>query len=171
MSIAGLLFQLVTSPVLASQKERCRVVTITETESTMQIQHYDNLNRSVQVLPDGRTQCSVMFNAMIGNKYYPAASTVAEKADSTYVCNRALQTATADVKRRVAGEKLSSRQHMVCDDNNTYVPNTSRRASFTYKGFQCAYFDQTVEQGGKLFAISKPACLVGPGQWVGIENW
>ena len=173
MSIAGLMCQLVINPVLAqSQKnDRCRVVTITETQSTMKIQKYDNLNRSVQVLPDGRLQCNVMFNALIGGQYHPASATVAEKADSTYVCNRALQTATADVKRRVAGEKLSSRQHMVCDDNNTYTPNTSRRATFTYKGFKCAYFDQTIEQGGKLFNINKPACLIGPGQWVGIENW
>lgn len=167
-SIVGLVYLLGTSTAFA---DRCRVVTITETESTTQIQRYDSLNRSVQVLPDGKVQCSVMFNALISGKYYPAASTVAERADSTYVCNKALQTATADVKRRVAGEKLSSRQHMVCDDNNTYKPNTSRQSSFTYKGFTCRYFEQTVEQGGKLFNINKPACLIGPGQWVGIENW
>ena len=169
MSIAGLLYLLGTSTAIA--KDRCRVVTVNETESTANIERYDSLNRSVQVLSDGRLQCSVMFNALIGGKYYPASATVAEKADSTYVCNQALQTASSDVKRRVAGEKLSSRQHMVCDDNNTYKPNTSRQASFSYKGFTCKYFEQTIQQGGQLFSINKPACEIGPGQWVGIENW
>ena len=170
MSIVGLAFQLVTSTAHAGQ-DRCRVVTINETESTAKIERYDSLNRSVQVLPDGRVQCSVFFNALISGKYYPASSTVAEQADSTYVCNQALQTASSDVNRRVAGEKLTTRQHMVCDDNNTYTPNTRRQGSFTYKGFTCKYFEQTVQQSGKLFSVNKPACEIGPGQWVGIENW
>jgi len=42
---------------------------------------------------------------------------------------------------------------------------------FTYKGFRCKYFVQTIEQAGRLYNVNKPACEIGPGQWVSIENW
>lgn len=155
----------------AVAEDRCRVVTVTETSSVAEIQEYNSLNRSVNYAPDGKVQCSVFFNALIAGKYYPASSTVTQNADPSYVCEQAFENAATDVRRRAAGERLSQRQHMVCDDNNRYQPRNDYRQAFTYKGFQCKYFVQTVEQNGQLYTINKPACEVGPGQWVGIENW
>ena len=167
-SIVGTTFLLVTSAVA---DDRCRVVTVTETESVAEIQAYDGLNRSVNRTNDGAVQCSVFFNALINGQYYPSSATVTEYADSTYVCNQAFQSAADSVRKRAAGERLITKQHMVCDDNNNYQPRTGFRPDFQYKGFTCKYFQQTVEQGGKLYSINKPACEIGPGQWVGIENW
>lgn len=155
----------------ASADDRCRVVTVTETESVAEIQSYEGLNRSVNRTADGAVQCSVFFNALINGKFYPGSATVSENADSTYVCNKAFQTAASDVKKRAAGERLITKQHMVCDDNNNFQPRNNRVASFSYKGYECKYFQQTVEQDGKLYTINKPACNIGPGHWVGIEGW
>ena len=165
---AATAFLLATSAVA---EDRCRVVSVTETESVAEIQSYEGLNRSVSRTPDGAVQCSVFFNALINGQFYPSSATVKEHADSTYVCNKAFQTAASDVRKRAAGERLVKRQHMVCDDNNDFTPRTDRVASFNYKGYTCKYFQQTVEQAGKLYTINKPACEVGPGQWIGIENW
>lgn len=155
----------------AGADDRCRVVTVTETESVAEIQSYDGLNRSVSRTANGNVQCSVFFNALINGKFYPGSATVTENADSTYVCNKAFQTAANDVKKRAAGERLITKQHMVCDDNNKFEPRNDRVASFNYKGYTCKYFQQTVEQGGQLYSINKPACQIGSGQWVGIEGW
>lgn len=168
MSTVGILSLLATSAVA---QDRCRVVTVTETESVAEIQKYDSVSRSINYTPSGAVQCSVFFNALIAGKYYPASNTVTQNADPSYVCEQAFENAATDVRRRAAGERLSQRQHMVCDDNNRYQPRNDYQQAFSYKGFTCKYFTQTVQQNGQLYTINKPACEVGPGQWVGIENW
>ena len=159
---------LVTSTAVAT--DRCRVVTVTETESVAQIQQYDSLNRSVNYTQNG-TQCSVFFNALIAGKYYPASATVEKNADPQFVCEQAFQQAAQDVRRRAAGERIVKKEHMVCDGQNNYTPRNDYEQTWNYKGFKCKHFVQKVQQGGKLYTINKPACEVGPGQWVGIENW
>jgi hypothetical protein len=112
-----------------------------------------------------------MFNAMIGGQWYPAYGKATGHSDTTYVCNQALKNAQIEVIRIAGAERIISNQYMVCDDNSDYTQKTGYEPEFTYKGFTCKYFVQTVEQAGKLYTISKPACEIGPGQWVGIENW
>jgi hypothetical protein len=166
---------LVTSTLISGTVhagDRCRVVSVTETESVAEIQQYDSLNRSVNHTQNG-TQCSVSFNALIAGKYYPAIATVEKDADPQFVCEQAFQQAAQDVRRRAAGERITKKEHMVCDGdgNNGYKPRRDYEQTWNYKGFTCKHFVQKVQQGGKLYTINKPACEVGPGQWVGIENW
>ena len=160
---------LATSVVAA---DRCRVVSVTETESVAKIQQYDSLNRSISRTQNGN-QCSVSFNALIAGKYYPAIATVEKNADATFVCEQAFQQAAQDVRRRAAGERITKKEHMVCDGdgNNNYTPRNDYEQTWNYKGFTCKHFVQKVQQGGQLYTINKPACEIGPGQWVGIENW
>ena len=52
-------------------KERCSIVSATETVSVTNIEQYQDVNKSVIQNSDGSLQCSVMFNALIGGKWYP----------------------------------------------------------------------------------------------------
>lgn len=165
--IVGLVFLSGTS--LA--KERCKIVSAIETKSVTNIQQYKDIVKSVIPNQDGTLQCSVMFNALIGGKWYPAYGKSSNHTDSNYVCNQALRNAQTEVIRIAGAERITKNQHMICDDNIDFKPKVNYEPEFTYKGFKCKYFIQTVEQAGKLYNINKPACQIGPGQWVGIENW
>lgn len=166
-SIVGLLCLSGTSYA----KERCNVVTSTETVSVTQIQKYDSVSKSVIPNQDGTLNCSVMFNALIGGQWYPAYGKADGHTNQNYVCNQALKNAQTEVIRIAGAERIINNQYMVCDDNVDYNKKVGYESEFTYKGFRCKYFMQTVEQAGKLYNINKPACEISPGQWVGIENW
>ena len=66
--IVGLVFLSGTSIA----KERCKIVSATETQSVTNIEQYKDIVKSVIPNQDGTLQCSVMFNALIGGKWYPA---------------------------------------------------------------------------------------------------
>lgn len=166
-SIVGLLFLSGTSYA----KERCSIVSATETISVTNIEQYQDVNKSVIQNSDGSLQCSVMFNALIGGKWYPAYGKANNHTDANFVCNQALKNAQQEVVRVAGAERIINNQHMICDDEVDYKPKVNYEPEFTYKGFRCKYFVQTIEQAGRLYNVNKPACEIGPGQWVSIENW
>lgn len=112
-----------------------------------------------------------MFNALIGGQWYPAYGKADGHTSQNFVCNQALKNAQTEVIRIAGAERIINNQYMICDDNVDYNKKVGYESEFTYKGFRCKYFMQTVEQAGKLYNINKPACEISPGQWVGIENW
>jgi hypothetical protein len=166
-SIVGLLFLSATSYA----KERCSVVSATETASVTNIERYEDVNRSVIQNPDGTLQCSVMFNALIGGKWYPAYGKANYHTNADFVCNQALKNAQQEVVRVAGAERIINNQYMICDDDVDFKPKVKYEPEFTYKGFRCKYFIQTIEQAGRMYNVNKPACEIGPGQWVSIENW
>ena len=82
-----------------------------------------------------------------------------------------MKNAQQEVVRVAGAERIINNQHMICDDDVNYKPKVNYQPEFTYKGFRCKYFVQTIEQAGRLYNVNKPACEIGPGQWVSIENW
>jgi|TARA_R110002153_G_scaffold274276_2_gene448103 hypothetical protein len=167
VSIVGLLCLSGTSYA----KERCNIISATETISVTEIKQYDSVTKSVIPNNDGTLQCSVMFNALINGQWYPAYGKADGHTNKNFVCNQALENAQQEVVRIAGAETIISNQHMVCDDNSDYTQKTGYEPEFTYKGFRCKYFMQTIEQAGKLYNVSQPACEIGPGQWISIENW
>ena len=69
---------------------------------------------------------------------------------------QALKNAQQEVVRVAGAERIINNQHMICDDEVDYKPKVNYEPEFTYKGFRCKYFVQTIEQAGRLYNVNKP---------------
>jgi len=182
-----LLFSFVSVDALASE---CVYQSKTVSRNNIQIAESGEIVRDIINTSHGNRKCMVNFSVRIGQGWHMASGEWEWSGDQPHqqACAKAVELAKKDVIDRVANQRITNEQVLICNDDERYQqltnittgtvgsieqfrPHPEYDKKFYHNGAECKWFVDAAFTGTDIQKYEGVICETRPNQWVVIDKF
>jgi len=159
----------------------CVLKQVTSSQQTGTIESVEQIQSFTTAWTDNTRKCNVDFNALVAGKWHKGfgAYTFGNDEREQESCAKAFKQGKKDLLAKLYPQSIQSEDVLICSDAENKVPRTGlegltrneNKEEFQFKGAQCGWYFQTVQETYGLYQWTIIACELKPNKWTIVDKF